>query len=236
MLLEPGRDLTISTAGASTYPDIRLVYWAGGNPFHHHQDLNRLRKAWQKPDTIIVHESWWTPTARHADIVLPATTTLERNDIGGSSRDRYMFAMHRAIAPVGEARDDFDIFRDLAEPARLRGCLHRGPRRDGVVPRIYERVRDRRARKNVALPGLRHFWRDGFVELAAARRRFRAVRRFPPRDPQRHPLNTPSGQIEICVASTIAGFGYDDCPPHPAWIEPRGMARQRARPSVGRCI
>ena len=27
----------------STYPDIRLVYWAGGNPFHHHQDTNRLR-------------------------------------------------------------------------------------------------------------------------------------------------------------------------------------------------
>ena len=26
------------------YPDIRLVYWAGGNPFHHHQDLNRLRR------------------------------------------------------------------------------------------------------------------------------------------------------------------------------------------------
>ena len=64
------------------YPDIRLVYWAGGNPFHHHQDLNRLRKAWQKPDTIIVHDSWWTPTARHADIVLPATT------IAGAQRRR----------------------------------------------------------------------------------------------------------------------------------------------------
>ena len=34
---------------SATYPDIRLVYWAGGNPFHHHQDLNRLRRAWQRP-------------------------------------------------------------------------------------------------------------------------------------------------------------------------------------------
>ena len=39
------------------YPDIRLVYWCGGNPFHHHQDLNRLNEAWQRPETIIVHLS-----------------------------------------------------------------------------------------------------------------------------------------------------------------------------------
>ncbi|MBV9521435.1 MAG: molybdopterin-dependent oxidoreductase, partial [Alphaproteobacteria bacterium] len=44
-------------------PDIRLIYWAGGNPFHHHQDTNRLRAAWQRPQTIIVHEPWWTATA-----------------------------------------------------------------------------------------------------------------------------------------------------------------------------
>ena len=67
-----------------TYPDIRLVYWAGGNPFHHHQDLNRLRRAFAQVDTLVVHELAWTATARHADIVLPATMTLEREDIGGS--------------------------------------------------------------------------------------------------------------------------------------------------------
>ena len=63
------------------YPDIKLIYWAGGNPFHHHQDLNRLVKAWQKPKTIIVNEIWWNAQARHADIILPVNTALERNDI-----------------------------------------------------------------------------------------------------------------------------------------------------------
>src|ERR1700745_611175 len=52
-----------------TYPDIKLVYWAGGNPFHHHQDLNRLRRAFAELDTLVVHELGWTATARHADIV-----------------------------------------------------------------------------------------------------------------------------------------------------------------------
>ncbi len=82
LLLNPGE--TVRFDGRPiTYPDIRLVYWAGGNPFHHHQDLNRLRQAFRRPATVIVNECYWTATARHADIVLPATTALERNDIGG---------------------------------------------------------------------------------------------------------------------------------------------------------
>src|SRR5215472_12336165 len=54
-LLAPGSGYDYN-GKRSTYPDIRLVYWAGGNPFHHHQDLNRLRRAWQRPETVIVHE------------------------------------------------------------------------------------------------------------------------------------------------------------------------------------
>ena len=74
--LHPGRALhrhaaqsrrqgTATTASDLTYPDIRLVYWAGGNPFHHHQDLNRLCVAWRKPETIVFHEQFWTPAAQH---------------------------------------------------------------------------------------------------------------------------------------------------------------------------
>ncbi len=47
--------------------------------------------------------------SKMADIVLPVTSSLERNDIGGSSRDRYVLAMHQAIAPQHQARHDFDI-------------------------------------------------------------------------------------------------------------------------------
>ena len=35
------------------YPDVRLIYWAGGNPFHHHQDLNRFQHAWARAETIV---------------------------------------------------------------------------------------------------------------------------------------------------------------------------------------
>lgn len=217
MLLHPGAPFEFN-GRRDIYPDIKLVYWAGGNPFHHHQDLNRLRQAWQRPQTIIVHENWWTPTARHADIVLPATTTLERNDVGGSSRDPYIFAMQRAIDPVGEARSDFDIFHALAERLGYDRAFTEGRDEMAWCRAIYERVVTDAARKNVALPPFEDFWREGFVELPPPEEDFVLFADFR-RDPELHPLKTPSGRIEI-TSETIASFGYDDCRSHPAWIAP----------------
>ena len=123
MLLNPGGAFDYN-GQRLCYPDIRLVYWCGGNPFHHHQDLNRLVQAWKQPETIITHEPWWTATARHADIVLPATTAPERNDIGRASNDAHIFSMQRVVTPRGAARDDYPIFSGLA--SRL-GFPHRVP-------------------------------------------------------------------------------------------------------------
>ena len=77
-LLEPGK-VIVNNAKKITLPDIKMIYWAGGNPFHHHQDINRLRRGWQRPETIIVHEPWWTATARHADICLLYTSPSPRD-------------------------------------------------------------------------------------------------------------------------------------------------------------
>jgi biotin/methionine sulfoxide reductase len=60
-------------------------------------------RPWQRPETIIVHEPWWTATARRADIVLPATTQFEREDIGWAKGDPYLFHMPQMIKPVGDA-------------------------------------------------------------------------------------------------------------------------------------
>ena len=141
-LLHPGARYDYN-GKSDTYPDIRLVYWAGGNPFHHHQDINRLRRAWQRPETIIVHEPWWTATARHADIVLPATTTLERNDIGAAHRDAYVIAMQQAIEPVGEAKSDFAIFTELARRLGCEAAYTEGRDEMDWLRHLYDRWRER---------------------------------------------------------------------------------------------
>jgi len=217
MLLHPGDSYEFNGRRYS-YPDIRLVYWAGGNPFHHHQDLNRLQRAWQKPETVIVHDSWWTPTTRHADIVLPATTMLERNDVGGSSRDSFVLAMHRAIDPIGEARNDFDIFRALARRLGYETAFTGDRDEMGWCQWVYDQVRASATAKGVALPGFQQFWGEGFIELPAPERDYVLFEDFR-RDPERHPLKTPSGRIEI-VSDDVAGFAYADCPSHPAWLPP----------------
>ncbi len=201
------------------YPDIRMVYWAGGNPFHHHQDLNRLRRAWARPETIVVHDSWWTATARHADIVLPATTTLERNDVGGSSRDRFVFAMHQAIKPVAASRNDFDIFRELAARAGHEEAFTEGRGEMQWLMRLYDGLRRGAQERGVRLPEFEAFWRAGWCELPESPHPFVLFEAFR-QDPQAHPLRTPSGRIEL-YSATVAGFGYADCPGHPAWLPPQ---------------
>lgn len=46
-----------------------------------------------RPDTVVVNEPFWTATAKRADVVFPATTALERNDLGGAPTDTFLFAM-----------------------------------------------------------------------------------------------------------------------------------------------
>ena len=72
MLEKPGGEFRVQRRSGCGYPDIRMICWAGGNPYHHHQDLNRFLHAWARAETIIVHEPWWTAAAQRADIVLPA--------------------------------------------------------------------------------------------------------------------------------------------------------------------
>ncbi len=181
------------------------------------EDLNRLIAAWRRPETVVVHEPFWNPLARHADIVLPATTALERNDIGGGSRDNFLFAMPQAIPPVGQARNDYDIFTGLAERLGVGEAFTEGRDEAAWLRHLYDEFRQ----QSNAFPDFDTFWRQGHIEYeddpgAPSHKVLLADFRA---DPERHPLATPSGRIEL-HSETIAGFGYDDCPPHPAWLEP----------------
>ena len=217
LLLQPGQPFQYNGLDL-VYPDIHLVYWNGGNPFHHHQDINRLIRAWRRPDTVIVNDPWWTATARHADIVLPATTTVERNDIGASARDRFILAMKQAIPPVGQARNDFDIFTELADRFGVRERFTEGRGEMEFIRHLYETTAAQAARWEMRWPSFDVFWERGFYELPQITEPFVAFSDFR-NDPIAHPLVTPSGRIEL-FSETIASFGYEDCPGHPSWLEP----------------
>jgi biotin/methionine sulfoxide reductase len=217
MLMNPGGKVSYN-GRELTYPDIRLVYWAGGNPFHHHQDLNRLMVAWRKPETIVFHEQFWTPAARMADVVLPATTSLERDDIGYGSREPFLIAMKKARAPVGEARDDYWIFSELAKRLGKGEDYTEGRDTRAWLSHLYELSREKSAQGGVTIPSFAEFWDAGIAEAKGETREPVMLAKFR-EDPEKHPLKTPSGKIEI-FSEAIASFGYDDCPGHATWIEP----------------
>ncbi|WP_149535584.1 molybdopterin-dependent oxidoreductase [Siccirubricoccus phaeus] len=220
MLERPGEVLHFN-GNAITLPDIRLIWWAGGNPFHHHQDLPRFLRAWSRAETIVVQEPWWTALARHADIVLPATTTLERNDIACANRDRFLRAMHQAIPPVAQARNDVDMLADIAEALGYRDRFTEQRDEAAWLRYLYERFRQAAARTGFAAPGFEEFWATGHVEVPdiAPGEDYTQFAEFAA-DPEANPLNTPSGKVEL-FSETIAGFNYADCPGHPVWIPPR---------------
>jgi biotin/methionine sulfoxide reductase len=230
MLLSPGERFAYN-GGVHTYPDARLIYWAGGNPFHHHQDLNRLVAAWQRPETIIVHEPYWTPTAKHADIVLPVTTSVEREDIGFSTREGTIVAMRKLKPAYGEARSDFDILAAVAARMGLEAAFTEGLDEDGWLRRLYGEFRRDSSALLPDLPDFDAFLEAGVVPLPRHDEGVVYLQDYR-RDPEAHPLPTPSGKMEI-HSERIAAFGLADCQGHPRWYEPAewlGSARAKTYP------
>jgi biotin/methionine sulfoxide reductase len=218
LLLHPG-ELFEYDGETHVYPDIRLVYWAGGNPFHHHQDLFRLRDALGRPDTVVVHDPYWTPMARHADVVLPATVSLERDDLGGGRRDSHLIAMRAAVPPYGEARDDHAILAGLAERLGVGERFTEGRTVADWLEHLYEDWRRGLERRGLDVPPFERFWAEGGVRIPSPDQDGTLLGAFRS-DPSGRRLATPSGLIELC-SETIGSFGYAECPAHPTWMPPR---------------
>lgn len=215
MLLNPGQPFQFN-GNDWTFPDIRLIYWVGGNPFHHHQDIHRLIRAWQQPDTIIVNDPFWTASARYADIVLPATTVLERNDINFTLLGASITPMRQAASPYAQARSDYDIFLGVAQRLGVADAYSEERSEMDWLRHFYEEARGLAEENGRLLPDFESFWLGEQLTIKPATRHTPLVEKFHA-DPSGNPLPTPSGKIEI-FSDRIASFGYDDCQGHPMWL------------------
>jgi biotin/methionine sulfoxide reductase len=126
--------------------------------------------------------------------------------------------MHRAVDPYQQARDDHDIFTGLAERLGFAEAFTENRSARQWLAHIYEPTRRALAERGINAPDFDQFWEDGELVLPVMAWDGGITRAFR-RDPERAPLPTPSGKVEIASA-TIAGFGYPDCPGHPTWLPP----------------
>ncbi|MEJ6404069.1 molybdopterin-dependent oxidoreductase [Yoonia sp. 2307UL14-13] len=200
------------------YPDLKLVWWSGGNPFHHHQDLLRLERAWRRPETIIVSEHSWTATARRADIVLPATTPLEREDLMMNRRDPALVYMSRFTAPMGQARDDFDFCAEIADKLNVGDAFRGGKTSAEWLAHLWDEARNVGATQNIDMPDFEDFKVMGRFDLPVDRQHRIAFADFV-KDPEANPLGTESGKLTVSNQS-IGEMDLSDCPAHPSWLPP----------------
>ncbi len=115
-LLERGR--------AGGYPaDVKMIYSAAGDLFNQLPNVGKTIAAAGRLEFMVVHDHFMTPTARYADVVLPATTFWERNDVHTpwAGAGHYAIFMKKAIEPIGECRNDLDICADLAVRLGVQG-------------------------------------------------------------------------------------------------------------------
>ncbi|HUV09245.1 MAG TPA: molybdopterin-dependent oxidoreductase, partial [Spirochaetia bacterium] len=164
--------------------DIRCIYNVGGNYLSQGSDIHKNIRAFNKVEFSVCHDFFLTPTARFCDVVLPVTTFLEREDILFSGANYLLFS-NRAIDPLPNVRNDYDIFCGLAE--RL-GFLHEFSEGKSAADWIDGFLRESE------VPDLEEFKRTG-IHMGGDQERV-GLADFVA-DPEAHPLATPSGRIEL---------------------------------------
>lgn len=195
---------------AGGYPaDIRMIYSSGGDLFNQCPNAGKIAASLDKVEFIVAQDHFLTPTARLADIVLPATTFWERNDVHTpwAGAGHYAIYMRQAIAPMYECRNDIDIFDDLSRRVGING---------------YNDKSEEAWLREFTADVVGDF--DAFTEQGVAR--FAAPEdavAFAKQIREDIGFGTPTGKIEVystVLADNPNPFGLGVIPPIPTWFAP----------------
>jgi anaerobic selenocysteine-containing dehydrogenase len=210
--LMPNRPRTINQSSlgdalTAAEPPVRAIYVYNNNPVAVCPDSRKVIAGFRREDLFtVVHEIFLTDTADYADIVLPATTQLEHYDVHKSYGHLYLLANSPAIAPVGEAKPNSEVFRLLATRMGFTEACFRDSDED-ICRQALESANPRMAG----------------IEWAALKeqgwQRLNLPARFAPFAEGNFP--TPSGKCEFW-SQTALDLGMD---PLPGYVPPRESAQ-----------
>ena len=188
-------------------PPVRAIYVYNNNPVAVCPDSQKVIAGFRREDLFtVVHEIFLTDTADYADIVLPATTQLEHYDVHKSYGHLYVLANSPAIAPVGEAKPNSEVFRLLA--ARM-----------GFTEACFSDTDEDICRQALASSDPRMAGIEWNALKARGWQRLNLPARFAPFAEGNFP--TPSGKCEFW-SQTALDLGLD---PLPAYTPPRESAQ-----------
>ncbi|MFC1928928.1 molybdopterin-dependent oxidoreductase [Chloroflexota bacterium] len=192
---------------AGGYPtDIKLVY--AGNLVSSCLNTHRAAEALKSVEFVVIHEQFMTPTAKFADILLPANTFMERSDIAppwlGSP---YYIYLNKVIDPLYETKSDLEICRELSKKL-------------GIPEAFGDETEDEMLRKLASnrndIPDYDTLKHDGVLKIKLPEPIVSFKKQI--EDPEHNPFPTLSGKIEI-YSEHLAEMNNPMIPPIPKYIE-----------------
>ncbi len=184
--------------------NIKAIYNVGGNYLSQGSDIKKNIRAFEKIDFSVCHELFMTPTAKYCDIILPVSSFLEREDILFTGMN-YLFYSGKAIEPPGDVKDDYDIFCELSNRLGFRNEYSEGKSAARWIEQFI-------AESEILDPA--QFKQTG-IYYGKEQLRIGLSNFF--KSPDKHPLGTPSGRIEL-ASENYAKTGFCAVPKY------RGMA------------
>jgi anaerobic dimethyl sulfoxide reductase subunit A len=191
---------------AGGYPsDIHAIYIMGGNLLNQGADIHKSISAFEKVDFVVSHELYMTPSARWSDVIFPAASALEVEDIGIPWQGYYLAYKPQVVPPLGEARSDYDALCDLSARMGFGEEFSQGRTASDWIDQFIldSEIPDAEAFRHTGIYYPTDPQRPGLADFSA--------------DPTRYPLDTPSGKVEIASQHYHLETGF---PAVPTWQDP----------------
>ena len=201
--------------------DIKLIYAVASNALvNQHADINRTAKLLQdeiKVEFLAVQDQFLTPTGRFADLILPACTQFETWGVeDGWKYGDEVLLMPKLVEPPGEAKSDYRICAELAERLGIGEAYTEGRDERGWVEWCLEQYR---ATRFPELPSLDELLETNVgVYANPVTKPAVGLADFSP-IPEKHPLETPSGKIEIFSKELYDLGRPEEIPAVPKYIQ-----------------
>ncbi len=198
-------DALLKGKAGGYHADYKLLYVKKCNYLNSLPNINKIVKALQCPEFIVVEEQVMTATAKFADIVLPVNTYMEREDMAYGDGLAFIGKQNKIIEPLGESKSPIQITVDLAKRMGI----------DDFLEKTVEELLRERAQMN-GIPDYEKWSREGIHWMNLPEPHVAFKKQID--DPENNPFPTPSGKIEI-FSQQIADIGDPEAPPIPKYIE-----------------
>ncbi len=201
--------------------DVKLIYAVATNCLiNQHMNINRSAKILADEtlvEFLMVQDQFLTPTGRFADLILPACTAFETFGVqDGWKYGEEVLLIPKMVEPLGESKSDYKICSELAERLGIEGQYTEGLDERGWVSRILEYYRATRY-KDIPLVDEFEVSNIGAYRQPVEKPAIAFVDFC--RDPEKYPLNTPSGKIEIFSKDLFDKNNPEEIPPVPKYIQ-----------------